>query len=76
MLKYLLLIALAAIVWWSWQKRTRSGAELPRQEKPVERMVACAHCGVHLPESDSLAGGGRYYCCEAHRQAGSRPSSP
>jgi hypothetical protein len=21
---------------------------------PVERMVTCAHCGVHLPESDAL----------------------
>lgn len=35
-----------------------------------ERMVACAHCGVHIPESESLASLGSHYCSEEHRRLG------
>jgi uncharacterized protein len=36
-------------------------------------MVACAHCGVHLPRPDALADGeGRLYCGDEHRLAGPR----
>ncbi len=31
-----------------------------------EKMVQCAHCGVHLPTSDSFLVDNQYYCCEAH----------
>lgn len=72
MLKYLLLLLIAVIVWRIWQKRPAKPVKAPRTEAPPERMVACARCGVLIPESDSLAEGGSYYCCEAHR----RPSEP
>ena len=69
MLKYLLLLILVLVVWWAWKKR----AELPpAADKPPplpERMVRCAHCGVHLPESDALVDGDRHFCNEAHRRA-------
>jgi uncharacterized protein len=35
-------------------------------ESMSETMVQCAHCGVHLPKSDSLLIEGQYFCCEAH----------
>ena len=42
----------------------------PNTAKPSgEDMVRCAHCGVHLPVSESLLSGGQYYCSEAHRLA-------
>jgi len=41
-----------------------------RGPRPVERMVACAQCGVHLPEGESLRSGEHCYCCEAHRALG------
>lgn len=75
MLKYLLLLLLAAFVWWTWQKRAAPRADAPRAEPPPERMVACAQCGVLMPESDSLADGGEHYCCEAHRRAGADSAS-
>lgn len=75
MLKYLLLLAIAWAIWWAWKKgkeaeRQVDDAETKRQ-KPVlpERMVTCAYCGVHLPESDALPADGRHYCHEAHRKA-------
>jgi uncharacterized protein len=29
-------------------------------------MVACAHCGVHLPRSEALVQDGKFYCSAAH----------
>lgn len=37
-------------------------------EGAVEKMVGCAHCGIHLPLSEALTGvDHRHYCCEEHR---------
>jgi uncharacterized protein len=71
-MKYLLLFAFLAVVWWLWSKRQAGGrhdASVRRDPDP-EKMVSCAHCGVHLPESEGLSDGDRTYCCEAHRLAG------
>ena len=32
-----------------------------------EVMLACAHCGLHLPRGDALPGRGGVYCSEGHR---------
>jgi uncharacterized protein len=32
-------------------------------------MLACAHCGVHLPRDEALPGRGGVFCGEAHRAA-------
>ncbi len=45
---------------------SRSAAVSP--EGGVEKMVGCAHCGIHLPLSEALTGADqRHYCCEEHR---------
>lgn len=41
----------------------------PKKPAPkTEDMVKCAHCGIHLPRSDSLASGSLSFCCEEHRR--------
>ena len=70
MFKFLLILGLIVLVWsLASKKRTRADAP-PPVARPEETMVCCAHCGVHLPASDSIVAQGRFYCCEAHRQAG------
>ena len=32
-------------------------------------MVACLHCGLHLPHSEAVAGTRGPYCSAAHRSA-------
>jgi uncharacterized protein len=32
-------------------------------------MIACAHCGVHLPRDEALPGRGGVFCGDAHRAA-------
>lgn len=72
MLKYLLLLVLLLIVWWAWKKRSQDGQDGGGDAPPraPERMVRCAHCGVHLPESDAVVDGEQHFCNEAHRRAG------
>lgn len=50
--------------------RRRSVRRAEPVTPPVQQMVVCAHCGVHLPENDSLRESGQHYCCEQHRAAG------
>lgn len=67
MSRLLLLIAIAAVVYQllrSYRKST------PRQDHPVvEDMVRCAHCGVHVPRSESILAGGNFFCSVEHRNA-------
>ncbi|MBI5782369.1 MAG: hypothetical protein HZA69_01350 [Gammaproteobacteria bacterium] len=50
-------------------KRALASRRTPPTDKPVvARMVACAHCGVHIPESEAVRDGDKYYCCEEHQK--------
>ena len=74
------LLALLLLVWLlvgsSRRRSTRQArrdpdaASAPASAAQVEGMVACAHCGVHLPSSLALTGRGQPYCSAAHRDAG------
>ena len=45
----------------------------PRSEvQDFEQMVACAHCGLHVPESESVRSAGEFFCSEEHRRLGVR----
>jgi uncharacterized protein len=56
---------------WLWRaSRARSSAE-PKAPPPAPQpqdMVACALCGVHLPQAEALPGRQGRYCCAEHRQ--------
>jgi uncharacterized protein len=69
-LKYLLLLLALVLAYWlikAYQrKRTRSGTS--DGNGAPEDMVRCAHCGIHLPRSESLASGPVFYCTPEHRR--------
>jgi uncharacterized protein len=51
----------------------RKGHESPSpQDGPID-MVACAHCGLHIPVTDALRGRSsstlQWFCCPAHQKA-------
>ena len=78
-MKYLLVLLVIVIAVGIWRNRRRAehlaaqrqAREVGRRLPPQQDMVACAHCGLHLPRSDALvqntAAQARYYCCEQHR---------
>ncbi len=82
----LLLVIVVAIGWWMVGRRgglggsRESGGGAPsgagggrRAGAKPATMLECAHCGVHLPQTEALFDvGGRPYCSEAHRLAGPR----
>lgn len=69
-MKYLLLIVVVLAVLWLARAGRSRGAERPPTGVPApQTMVACAHCGVHLPRGEAVAGAQGLYCSEAHRLA-------
>ena len=72
MSRLFLLLAIAAVVYLlirSYRKNV-TGQDLPGQDKAAaEDMVRCAHCGVHLPKSESIHADGQFFCSAEHRDA-------
>lgn len=76
-MKFLLLLSVLAIVIWFWLGRRKNptgsagSRTAPGAEKNIaENIVVCAHCHLHVPESEAILAEGRHYCCEAHRKLG------
>ena len=71
----LLVVIVALVVLWlllrGLVRRAKGEGEPPRKAPPAtpQAMLACAHCGVHLPLDEALPGRGGVFCGEAHRAA-------
>jgi uncharacterized protein len=71
---YLLrLFLLALVIWLAW--RFVQGLLKPPKTHSVTRgsestdMVACAHCGLHVPRDEAVFHHSTPYCCQAHADA-------
>jgi uncharacterized protein len=66
-MKYLiiLLIVLGGIWWIRQQRKPKSPPA--KSTGPLE-MVACMHCGTHVPENEATQGAKGAYCSPAHRE--------
>jgi len=40
----------------------------PANQTSIAKMVACAYCGIHVPETEAIHDGKKMYCCEEHRR--------
>lgn len=71
-MKYLVLLIVLAVVVGVWRSRRppASGTEktAPRAPALPQDMVACSHCGVHVPRAEALMLGQHAYCCAEHRR--------
>lgn len=52
--------------------RDGAGAGTGTAKAEPGQMVACRHCGVHLPAEEAIFDGQLPYCGPSHRQAGPR----
>lgn len=70
-MKFLFFLLVVLLVLWV-VKRTRmsppSGTAKSEASSPTE-MVACAHCGIHLPRAEAVSGQKGLYCSTEHRSA-------
>ncbi|MDD2741295.1 MAG: PP0621 family protein [Rhodocyclaceae bacterium] len=77
-MKFLLLMAIVLVLWWVWKKRPERGnneATMPTPKQP-EEIVACEHCGVLHPLSESVIDGSDHYCSTTHRLAARASKKP
>jgi len=69
-MKILLFLVVVFVLLWllrgTTSRRRGGGARPP---PAPQQMVACAHCGVHLPRDEALPGRGGVFCGDAHRTA-------
>jgi uncharacterized protein len=68
---FLRLLIIALAVWLAVQLLRRALRPARRAgERPpagnVPRMLPCAYCGVHVPESEAVRHDGRVYCSREH----------
>lgn len=73
----ILLVAVLVLLWLLFGRTRRVDREAPpakasRGSIASEGMVACAHCGLHVPASEAVQREGLSYCGVAHRDAGPR----
>lgn len=79
-MKYLVLLLVVLGVLW-FVRATRKRGSTPPPQKPAdtapsgsqptaalqEPMVACAQCGVHMPQGEAVPGQGDFFCGDKHR---------
>jgi uncharacterized protein len=72
-MKFLLLFFIFMLLAFQWRQaraaKVKRAARKDAAAAGAVPMVACAHCGVHLPTGDALTGARGVYCRAAHRQA-------
>ena len=72
-MKYLVLLIVLVIAVGVWRsKREPAQPTRPPPDAPPkpQDMVACAHCGLHLPYNDAVVQRGVAYCSADHLRAG------
>lgn len=81
-MKYVLVFALIALVFWFWRSQRLRGKNRQARENennmknarninpltPADEIAPCSVCQLHLPRKDLLRGHSGLYCSEAHRQ--------
>ncbi|MDP2751901.1 MAG: PP0621 family protein [Rhodocyclaceae bacterium] len=72
MVKILFLLAVVFTLLAVFRARIthRTDTPQPPASRAPETMVACDHCGTHIPLHESLEANGRRYCCEEHLRLG------
>lgn len=79
----LIFVLVLIVVWWARRALSRMAEEsrVRREHKQQraqaakklpERMLSCAHCGLHVPESEGVIEDGRFFCTDSHRRLGAR----
>jgi uncharacterized protein len=74
-MKYLVLLVVLVVAIGIWRSR-RAGdaasttAPPPRAPALPQDMLACARCGVHVPQAEALLSGNHAYCCAEHQRMG------
>jgi len=70
-----IVLVVGLVLWLARVSRLASRRRQREQPPKIEPMVACAHCGMHVPRREACWSGETPYCNDSHRHAGPRPSA-
>jgi uncharacterized protein len=87
-MKYLIVLVVIFVGVWVWRsnriadrKELQDGFEREAERQNAKKtIVACAHCGIHLPQIEALAAPSAdlrqqlWFCSTEHRQFGPKQS--
>ena len=71
-MKIILVLLAVFALWWLLRATLRPRERPPKaasSDAAPQAMLACAHCGMHLPRDEVLPGRGGVFCGAAHRAA-------
>lgn len=63
-MRILVLIAIALLLYIIIGNLLRKNKKTPTIA--TQKMVKCEHCGVHIPEGESVQSGKDFFCSKAH----------
>jgi uncharacterized protein len=69
--KLLVLVIVVALVYWivkRFARKSKRDSATRYGGSVGEDMVRCAHCGVHLPRSESVMQDSVFFCTPEHRR--------
>ncbi len=73
-MKYLVLLVVLVVAFGIWRsRRAPDASDKKPSPSPLalpQDMLACAHCGIHIPQAEALMLGNQAYCCAEHRRLG------
>jgi len=64
--KLIFIIIIVLLAYWIIKARKQPNTKTESLTDASEDMVRCVHCGVHLPESESIVSKGKYFCSDKH----------
>ena len=69
-MKYLLILTAGLFIWFAIHRSRHSGRTQDHgMPKSQGRFVCCAHCGVYLPEGESVRQDNSYFCSSSHARS-------
>jgi uncharacterized protein len=73
-MKYLVLLVVLVVAFGIWRSRRsadgKPSGKASHPPAPPQDMVACAYCGVHVPQADAIRLAGHTFCSSEHRDRG------
>jgi uncharacterized protein len=73
-MKFFLVLLVFLFGAWLWRSGRQKNAinKPPSPLNTPQNMVSCSHCGVHIPQKESVQGRNGVYCCQAHQKQAER----
>jgi len=71
LLLFILLAIVGVLVWRNFKRQLMQHHDKTGQPAAAksERVVSCAYCQVHVPESEAVSADGHFFCGDEHRDA-------